>query len=200
MIRLRLLISVVVLGLGSFASAGELVQNGGFEFSGFNHWSGTAVDDVANGVGGSFSGLAPYAGNKQAHFLNDVSQTISQNLSTTVNRSETISFALADVAGGSGDSFKVYFGGTLLATISNTGSGYKTYSYNATATSASTTLSFTFVQNTGAWALDAVSVTESSGAVVPAVPEPSTFTLACVACVSGLGHAMFRRRKAKFAA
>ena len=197
---LRILISVVVLGFGSVASAGELVQNGGFEVSGFNHWSGTAVSDSVNGVGGSFSGLSPYAGNKQAHFLNDVSETISQSLSTTVNGSETISFALADVAGDSGDSFKVYFGGTLLATISNPGSGYKTYSYNATATSASTNLSFTFVQNTGAWALDAVSVTESTGAVVPVVPEPSTFTLAWVACVSGLGNAMFHRRKAKFAA
>ena len=212
MIRLRLLISVVVLGLGSVASAGELVQNGGFEVSGFNHWSGTAVDDtINNSVGNSSAvGITPYAGSKQAYFTNSSPKVISQSLSTSVNGSETISFALADMAGSSSDYVKVYFGGTpttntvtggaLLATISNTGTGYKTYSYNATATSGTTTLSFVITNPGGGWALDAVSVIESTGAVVPAVPEPSTLTLACVACVSGLGHAMFRRRKAKFAA
>ncbi len=209
---LRSLISAVVLCLCSVASAGELVQNGGFEVSGFNHWTGSAVlDSVNNFVGGSSAvGITPYAGAKQASFANSTPEVISQSLSTTVNGSETISFALADLSGINTDYVKVYFGGTpssstvtggtLLATISNTGSGYNTYSYHATATSGSTILSFVITNPSGSWALDAVSVFESAGAVVPAVPEPSTLTLACVACFSGLGHAALRRRKVKLVA
>ena len=212
MIRLRLLISVLVVGIGSAASAGQLVTNGGFELptpsGGFSSWTGSAVDDnVNNFVGGSSGvGIAPYAGSKQAYFGTSSPEVISQSLSTTVNGSETISFALADIAGSNTDYVKVYFGGTpsanaviggtLLATISNAGSGYKTYSYNATATSSSTILSFVITSPGGGWALDAVSVTETNAGGVP-VPEPSTFVLACVACVTGLGHTLFRRRKEK---
>ena len=169
MIRLRLLISVLVVGIGSAASAGQLVTNGGFELptpsGGFSSWTGSAVDDnVNNFVGGSSGvGIAPYAGSKQAYFGTSSPEVISQSLSTTVNGSETISFALADIAGSNTDYVKVYFGGTpsanaviggtLLATISNAGSGYKTYSYNATATSSSTILSFVITSPGGGWAL-----------------------------------------------
>ena len=197
MIRFWLLISVLVLGIGSVSSGGELVTNGGFESNSFSHWTGTATTDTGNGVVGKMSGIDPYELTHQASFLNMDPETISQALSTTINDSETISFALADYAGINTDSFKVYFGGALLATISNPGSGYKTYSYNATATSASTTLSFTMTNPQGTWLLDAVSVTQSSAPVT--VPEPSTFALTCVACVSGLGHALFRRRKGNLA-
>ena len=198
-VRIRLLISVVVLGFGSVASASNLVQNGGFESNDFSHWSGTAAADVgSNGVTGSIFGIDPFQGSYQAIFATYTAETLTQTLATTFNGSETISFALADGGGGSPtDSFKVYFGGNLLATLSQTSGSYQTYSYQATATSTSTDLSFTMAHPSGGdWFLDAVSVTET----VAAVPEPSTLALACVACVSGLGHAAFRRRKAKLAA
>ncbi|MEI8022231.1 MAG: hypothetical protein WCH39_28735 [Schlesneria sp.] len=208
MIKLRLLISVLVIGIGSVASAGHLVTNGGFEVSGFSGWTGSAVSDSINNFVGGMSavGIMPNEGSKQAYFGNTSPEVISQSLSTTVNGSETIAFALADIAGSNTDYVKVYFGGTptastvvggtLLATISNTGSGYKTYSYNATATSSSTILSFLITNPGGGWALDAISVTETNGGGI-AVPEPSTFVLACVACVTVLARTLFRRRKEK---
>ncbi len=193
-VRIRLLISVLVLSIGSVASASNLVQNGGFESGNFSGWSGVAT---ANNVLDS-SSINPYEGSWVAVLANSEARILTQTLSTTVNGSETITFALADVYGGSNDSFEVYFGGNLLATISNTThSTYFTYSYTVTATSTSTDLSFVMANPPGAWLLDAVSVTETAPV---AVPEPSTLALVCVACVSGMGYAVFRRRTSKLAA
>ena len=188
-VRIRLLISLVVLGFGSVASAGELVSNGGFETGDFTDWTNSNFGAVV----GTRQGISPYEGSYQARFIS--ANTLTQTLATTVNGSETISFALA-YHGDDTVSYEVYFGGNLLATISNIGKSYQTYSYQTTATSASTDLSFVQAEWNSYFYLDAVSVTETAAAV----PEPSTLALACVACVSGLGHAVFRRRKAKLAA
>jgi hypothetical protein len=202
MIRRLVVISLLVLNFGSEAPAGQLM-NGGFESGNFNSWVGSATTDNGNFVTGSSIGISPHEGSKQAYFGNSDPEVISQSVTTTVNNTETISFALADIVGGSLDSVKVYFGGivsgstvtggTLLGSITNTGSGYKTYSYTTTATATSTSLSFVIANPQGGWALDAVSVTESSPPAI--VPEPSTFGLGCVACVSCLGLAASRRRK-----
>ncbi len=189
-VRFRSLISVMLLGIGSVASAGELVSNGGFETGDFTSWSPVGT---YTGVDKNFAGVVAYEGNYQAWIGYDSS--VTQNLATTVNGSETISFALADYDGFSSDSFQVYFGGNLLATLSNTSTSYTVYSYTTTATSTSTDLSFV-VGLAEYFLVDAVSVNETAPA---AVPEPSTLALICVACVSGLGHTVFRPRKAKLA-
>jgi hypothetical protein len=172
----------VLAALTAPAGAVNLVSNPGFETGDFTGWTVT-------GDGILIDSSYPNTGNYDAAFgapSNDPNPgVLSQSLATTPGQSYQLSFALMDEAGVFGDSFTVSFGG-FSQTIAgyqappfsgNLPSGYTSFTFRtlgADVSGASTTLSFTGVNNTAAWNLDDVSVSA-------AVPEPSTWALLLIA-------------------
>jgi hypothetical protein len=181
---------VFVASLGGSAVAGNLVLNPGFETGDFTDWSvtgdGIAIDTVFPNTGccdAAFSALTtdPNAG------------VLSQALSTSAGKAYTLSFAVLDEAGFSGDSFTAQFGG-FSATITgdeaappgNLPSLYtaETFSVPGIDIAGGTTLlAFKGLNDPSSgivWNLDDVSVNAVS------TPEPSTWTLLLIA-FAGLG-------------
>lgn len=118
------------------------------------------------------------------------SNTITQDLTTVIGQTYTISYWVAD---GHPNSLEVTFGGSTLfdgtAPTKGALSGdYVEYTFNATATSTSTVLAFTGERSTGRGGtlLDDVSVTT--------VPEPAAWALTTVAL---LALVVFPRRHSK---
>jgi hypothetical protein len=188
---------------------GNLVLNCGFELqpwgtaNEFDKWtlSGTDVPDEQDNLYGvetddPFNG-PPNSGEQQAYFGDILANpiTISQTIATQAGGEYFVSFYLAqtgtpDPAGCTGDcanSVSSSFAGATLLDASNIGEqGYELYKYEVVATSASSTLSFTFGNDyfNGYFLLDDVSVV---------TPEPSAWTLMLV--VAG-GCVFLLRRKA----
>lgn len=112
--------------------------------------------------------------------------TITQDLTTAIGQTYTISYWVADTQANFLD---VTFGGsTLFDGTAPTSGGYVEYTFNVTATSTDTVLAFSGQRTTGMGGtlLDDVSVT--------ATPEPPTWVLTSVAL---LGLVVFRRRHSK---
>ena len=154
--------------------------------------------DVATAAG--FGGGSPHSGSYFA-YLDDgyTASTLSQTLATTPGQDYTVSFYLADSRP---NPVLVEFGSqTLLSGFAPTNgttlaSQYALYSYTATATSASTILSFTgqYTRGNGGDGtfLDDVSVT----AIVPAAtPEPGSVALLVGLTTVGAGVLRRKRRK-----
>jgi MYXO-CTERM domain-containing protein len=178
-----LLIAGGLLPLAGPAAA-NIVVNGGFETGDLSGWVSTNLQfsgadcpgaaQVAEGICEGFFG--PFGSDG----------TLSQVLSTQPGTSYLVSFALQ----GGGDvpsDFSAKWGSQTLYSVQNPSAGpFVPFSFNAVATGASTTLSFSFRDDAGFIFLDAVSVS--------AVPEPAGAALS----VLGLGllgfHARRRRR------
>jgi hypothetical protein len=145
----------------------------------------------------------PFSGNQFAYLDEAYSlNTLTQTLATIVGQSYLVTFYLADTAP---NPVTVDFGsqvllnGTAPTVGTNMASDYALYSYNVTATSASTSLSFTGQYNNGVQGpgtgggtgtlLDNVDVT----AATSAVPEPSTLGFTAL---GGLALLSLRRKRA----
>jgi hypothetical protein len=185
-----------------------LISDGGFEAATVAGYGPGAIGDgwaVLSGTIEIFdnsSGFAPahggvnYADLDSSNTLNSLTQMVT----TSVGQNYTVSFWLGDDAGG--DPVTLSFGGTTLFNADTpAGLGlaadnfqWQLYSYNVTATSASSSLTFTsqfaFVQGGLGAVVDDVNVVAGS-----AVPEPATWT-AVMAGLVGLGIAGFGRRRA----
>jgi hypothetical protein len=175
------------VALAAPASATQLVTNGGFETGDLSGWtltgntSFTGVDNIAHsGTNAAFFGQV------------DATGSLSQTLGTVTGQMYTISFWLQN-EGGTPSSFTASFGGDVLTSLSDPAAfNYTFYTFDLTASSNSTLLSFTFQQNPAYFHLDDVSVED-----VSSVPEPATWAM----MILGLGAAgvTLRRRKTRVA-
>jgi hypothetical protein len=114
------------------------------------------------GVTGTFAGTDPHGGSFHAHFGPSTGLGfISQNLSTTVGVSYTLSFWLAHPHTETGTEWQVSMGGSMLMDEQDAGNfAYTQFTFNFTATSSTTALQFGFrTQPFFFFFLDDVSVT-----------------------------------------
>jgi hypothetical protein len=153
----KILLALTAAAALSFAhpASANLITNPGFE-DGFNGWTATGSGIVV----GTFFGTSPHSGSSQAAFTLP-GGSLSQSVATTPGASYTINFFLA-LAGVNPVSTSVSFGGvSLLNTIFAPSFGYTEFTFNVTASTASTDLSFlyTFVSGRTVIFLDDVSVT-----------------------------------------
>jgi hypothetical protein len=181
------------------AAHADLVTNGGFEDGNFTGWAlvGSTVDNgvthapyVHTGAWGAFLGQKSGLG------------TLSQSIATTLNQDYAVAFWIETVGNTSDNSISANFGNTTLLNATNfSTNGWVEYTGTLVATSASTSLQFSFFNSPGFFGLDDVCVGPGSqiscGTMQkgPAVPEP--MTLGLVGSGLAAAGAFARRRKQK---
>ena len=204
--------ALAIAGAGT-AQASQLVQNAGFETGDFTSWSlsgNTSFTSVAAAPAPGYDGISVVSGDSLGNYsayLGPVGSTgtLSQTLQTVAGTTYTLSFDLAN-EGFSPNSFLAIVNGGTILNISNVNPSvtnftlgsttyhildYNQYQQSFVATSANTTLSFTYEQSPSYWVLDTVQL------VGQAVPEPTTWAmmLVCFGAI-GLGLRGSLRRKA----
>jgi hypothetical protein len=188
------------------ARAQNLVQDPGFE-STLNNGQGGSTNSpgwtLGTGGGTAFNTSpanpndpGPHSGNWYAEFQSTSAaqadtSTLSQTITTVVNKNYVVTFFLANV-GGPHDSFLATFGGqTVLSLTDSEAFGYTRFTATIKATSTRTVLSFTGEQDPSVFGLDDISV-------VAEAPAPVTGggigSIAVV--IAGLSLHRMRRRKA----
>jgi hypothetical protein len=181
--RLSTVFCLVALLLAPAVASAGLI-NGGFETRDFTGWTQSG-DTGFTGVGsGAHSGLyaAVFGPTGSLGY-------ISQTLVTTPGASYVVDYWLS-AGGGGANQFQFIWGGIVLQNLLNLGApGYTHYSYNVTALSASTTISFGFYYPSDFWYFDDAAVNDASNGV----PEPATIGLVAAAL---LGLVALRRRAA----
>jgi len=159
-----LLVSFVVAPCG----AAELVQNGGFETGNFSFWTITPASS------GSLFGVSttdPHTGLYAAYFgaVGTQDDSISQTLATVAGQPYSISFWLAHPYTTTANDFHVFWdGGQVFSTNGAANFGYTEFSTTQTASTSSTVIRFSGLENPAYFYLDDVSVTGPA----PSVPEP----------------------------
>ena len=182
--RLFALIALSGMAAASVARA-DLVNNGGFETGDLTGWSAagdftyTGVNASPNIHSGNFAfDMGPVNGEG----------SISQNLSTVAGQTYQFSFWLANDGGIPNNFHALWNGAEQLGLTDANGFGYTQYSYNVTATGASTTIEFDFYQLPAWYHLDDVSVTS-------AVPLPPAAAMG-IGGMAGIGMiGAIRRRR-----
>jgi flagellin len=169
----RATVLVLILIIGSFTPAfGNVIVNAGFETGDFSSWITQAAPSGSNFGVGSFM---PYAGLWEAYFgaRDSAPDGIRQTIVTVPGAQYTLSFWLRNSQNGL-NRFTVMFGGTTVVDMENVALfGFQQYSYQVTASSASTILQFGAYDNPGYFYLDDVALD-----IVPdASPEPATALL-----------------------
>jgi PEP-CTERM motif len=186
--RLTKMVSVLAatgfaLGVSGLASA-NIVANGSFETGDFTGWtqSGNTGFTGVECPGVGFAG--PGDGACDAFFgpVGSIG-TITQNLTTVAGVRYEIAFDF-DPDGGTPSSFSATFGGTTLTSLNNPpDTPYQVLRFQATATGATTALSFNFRDDPGFLKLDSVAVAQA--------PEPGTMALLGI----GMAGLWWKRRK-----
>ena len=167
--------------------ASNLVVNCGFESGDLSGWTTTPP-----GYEGQYYGVDSFDANVGSYGAYLAGQTsdvyLSQNVPTAAGASYTLSFAVAhpdvNYAPYTND-FNVLADGNLLYSESEQVFGYTDFSFDFTATSASTSIAFGAFDPLGFFSLDDVSVS--------ATPEPSTFALSVPVFLAGA--LLFLRRR-----
>jgi hypothetical protein len=181
----------LAVGLSATAVRADLVVNGGFEdgpadFNPPPGWNGSGAF-----VADSSFDEGPHTGNNAA-FFGAVGglDSISQDLATTAGASYTFSFWLAS-DGGLPNQFVANWDGTDVLNQTDIPSGpYIFFSFDVTASGATTTITFSG-RNDPTWlALDDVSVTPRS------VPEPGSLIALTIGGLLVAGSTRLRRRVA----
>jgi hypothetical protein len=188
-----------VLAFGvSVASANNLIANGDFETAPFNPspnavitgWTNSGDTRYGQVFNGTYWGISPHGGSYQA-LLGGLGalEFLSQDVATTPSGSYELSFWLANVFS-STSTAQVKIGGTTVWQENNQGVfPYTPYTFDFTATSATTNIEFGFRQDDTYFLLDDVSVAS--------VPEPGTLTLLGSAVLGLAGVVYLRRRRAR---
>jgi PEP-CTERM motif-containing protein len=183
-----LVVALVLLGVAGRADA-NLVANGDFESGDFSGWSHFG-DGLFDGV----DSVAPQSGAFAAYFGAIDGSGISQTIATTAGGMFQVDFWLQTESDINGVAVPNHFefdwdGASQLAlTDASAGVGYTHYSFLLAASSASTTLTFSFLSVPAFWDFDTVSVTSAS-----TVPEPGSLALLGLA---GALATFARRRRA----
>ena len=151
---------VAALGLGSQASAANLVTNGSFETGDFTGW--TQVGNFSNyqGVDTAANWAVSAPDGAYIAYFGAVGSLggISQNIATVAGGSYNVSFDLYNF-GRTPSEYQVQFGGNTLTDVVNPGAfGWTAFSFVETAASNSTVLTFQFQQNPSYFLLDNVQV------------------------------------------
>jgi len=172
------------------ATAGNLVQNCGFESGDFSKWTLSGIDVPAEqgnlyGVelGTDPDGNDTHGGSYQAWFGDFVPNplTLAQTLTTKAGDQYLVSFYLAQDGappdrGYSTAHLQATFGSTSLTSVTAVPlQGYTAYSFLVDATSVSSLFSLTLGNDTGYFLLDDVSVVDQTPSV--AVPAPDSLAL-----------------------
>ena len=187
--RLGILALVGLLALSETQSVkANLITNGGFEKGDFTGWMQSGNTDFT-GVTGTFFDTPPHSGNFQAFFGPFGNPSfITQNLATAPGGSYVLDFWLANL-GGPANSFAVLWDGSTIFSLPDLSAfDYTEFTFNVTASSASTALQFEFMHNPSFFLLDDVTVVPS-GLNVP--DSGSAFSLLGLAT---LGVAALRRK------
>lgn len=164
-------LAAVGLALAFAGSANaNLLVNGGFE----NPGTGTTIPGWTQGGDTSFNGVEcpgpalVFEGNCDYFAGPLTSSTLTQTFNTVIGGNYVVSFAL-NPDGGTPSSFLATLNGNTLFSASNTPDlPYTLHRILTTATTASSTIQFTFSNPSGFWGLDAVAVD---------VPEPAPIAL-----------------------
>lgn len=163
----------------------NLVENGGFEAGNFSGWT---VSDTSLTVAGTKD---PHSGLYEADLGNRSLSTLEQTISTVAGDSYTVDLwigRLGLLAGGDAFSVAVSFAGTTFVNLSAStlplNSPYAEYSATIAATSSSSPLVITYVDQPSYILIDDVSVT-SPASVVPE-PAETALLLSGLALVASL--------------
>ena len=155
----------------------NLVVNGSFETDNFNGWTLSGeVQTIAAGpqafitsqaeAGQFAAGLGPVGSDG----------AMSQAIPTTPGESYTVTFWLANNAGGPNDFSVKWNDQTLLALNNAPAQGYTEYTYQVAGASGSTSnLEFDFRQDPASWSLDDISVVDN-GSTPPPLPTTNLVT------------------------
>jgi len=175
----------LLVGASAPAHAGNIVVNGDFEAGDFSGWT---VNDPSLGtfVSSAFGGYVPNTGQYFAALgASGLLGTVSQDLNTTAGTTYTLDYYLAS-DGFTPNEFAVAWGGTtLLDQVNIPAQGYVEYTFQVTATGASTNLTFFERDDSGFLSLDDVS---ANAIPVNAIPEPCSLAL-FVLGMAGIGMA-----------
>ena len=182
----KVLLALTAVAALSFAypAKANLITNGGFETGDLTGWNHTGEYFV----GGTTDGISPHSGNYQGFDSGgDFSGAISQGITTTPGTAYTINFYLAaSQSQGLGGTVILSWGGnTVFNHLFTSAFGYTEYTFNVTATNASTFLLFDF-EGSERFFLDDVSVNLAT------VPDAGS-TVSLLGCAL-LGLAALRRK------
>src|SRR5437016_1630445 len=144
-IRCSLMFATAAAFSVAYPAKANLIENGGFETGDFTGW--TVSGDAF--VSGTYAGISPHSGNFQALVGGNLISEgfLAQTLATTPGQSYAISFwlALFSVENVHANSVTVTWGGVpIFSLFDQLSFGYTEYTFNVTATSASTALQFDF--------------------------------------------------------
>ncbi|SRR6266487_1507242 len=181
------LVGLLTLSITQSVKA-NLIVNGGFETGDFTGWTQSGNTDFS-GVSGTFFGTPPHSGDFQAFFGPFGSHGfITQNLATIPGAPYTLDFWLANL-GGPANFFSINWDGSTIFSLTDSSAfGYTEFTFDVTASTASTPLQFEFMQNASFFLLDDVTVIPGEVNVPDA---GSTFSLLGLAL---LGIAALRRK------
>lgn len=174
----------LAVGVAEPVHADNIVVNGGFEAGDFTGWIGLDNFMFSDVVCPDPSFVPqPTEGSCEGEFGPvELDGTLAQGLNTVVGQIYVVTFDFFS-DGGTPSDFSATFGGVPLIGLTNPpANGYQSFSFLETATSANTTLAFSFRDDPGHLYLDNVSVS---------VPEPATVALLGI----GLGGLFFLRRR-----